>query len=194
MSGTTTAEEPPTNISAMEGKSPTAEKSAAIETNREQEMGSTRKISPAETVSVALGEESNQYRLLFPQERGTSQTIQAEATKFWSISNAAHKVLYVNINDTRAWRRLYGPAPAIALATFGRKSVWKMQAELLGRPGGPDPGDSGNPGDPGSPGGAGGPRGTNDPAAEEYKGTIEAESGRITISVCISIKEPDYRE
>ena len=195
MSGTTTV--PTSNATTMEGSSPTAEKSAASETNKEQEMGSTKDIVLVEEVRAVFGEESNEYRLFSPRGRKTGQTKQEDATNFWSIGNAAHMVLYVNINDIRVWRQIYGPASAVALATFGRKSVWKMQAELLGRPGRPGPGDSGDPDgpdDPGSPGGAGGPDGTNDPAAKEYKRTIEAESSRITISVCVSIGEAKHRD
>jgi hypothetical protein len=168
-----------------------------------QEMDSTQNISLAEKVGAAFEGRKSEYRLFSP--KGTRDWLDEaeDATNFWSIGNAAYMVLYVNINDIRAWRLLYGRAPAVALAIFGRKSVWKMQAELLGRPGRPGPGgsgdpeDSNDPGGSGNPGGAGdpdGPRGTNDPAAEEYKRTIEAESGRITVSVRISIKEPHCRE
>lgn len=110
-----------------------------------------------------------------------------------SIGNAVYEAFHGNINDIRAWRLLYGLTPAIVLAMFGRKSVWKMQAELLGRPGRPDPGDSGDPDDPSGPGGAWGRPGLNE-AAKEYQRTIEAESGRIGVSVCISTREPKPRD
>lgn len=191
MSGTITAEEPPSTSTRVEGASRTTEKSAARETSKAQEIGSTENISLAEKMRAAFEEKPSKYWRDPP--KGTS-------------GNAAYMVLYVNINDIRAWSQLYGPAPAVALATFGRKSVWKMQAELLGRPGRPGPGDSGDPDNPNDPGGSGSPGDAgdpnapycpgriNDPAAEEYKRTIEAESGRITVSVCILIGEPHHRE
>ena len=169
---------------------PTVKQSAFSNSHKEQETGSisniVRNINLAQKVRETLGKASNEYQLYSPKG---CQTKTEDATTLLSIGNAAYKVLYVNINDIRAWRLVYGAAPAIVLATFGRKSVWKMQAELLGRPGRPGPGDSGDPDDPddpGDPGGAWGRRATNDPAAEDYKRTIEAESVRIGVSVRIS--------
>ena len=162
---------------------PIAERSAASKANKEQE---TSIIILAQKVRKAIGEDSTEYQLYFPKG---CQTEKEDATTLLSIGNAAYQVLYVNINDIRAWRQVYGAAPAVVLATFGRKSVWKMQAELLGRP---SPGDSGDPDDPDDPDNPGGPgrawgrHGTNDLAAEEYKRTIDAESLRIGVSVCSS--------
>ena len=186
MSRAIAVEVQPSTIAIPESTSPTAEKSAASKAKKEQETGSTKNISLAQKVREALGKGSNEYRRFSPKG---CQTKEEGATSLLGTGNAAYMFLYVNINDIRAWRQLYGTAPAVALATFGRKSVWKMQAQLLGRPGRPGPGDSGDPDDPdnpGGPGGACGRRGINDPAAEEYKRTIEAESGRIGVSVCIS--------
>ncbi len=178
--------EPPSTNAPPESKSPTSEESGASNANKEQGTGSTNIISLAEKVREALEKGSNGYELYTPK---SWETKEEGATILLSIGSAAYKVLYVNINDIRAWSHVYGTAPAVVLATFGRKSVWKMQAELLGRPGRPGPGGSGDPEDPDDPEGPGGAwshRGTNDPAAEEYKRTIETESQRIGVSVCIS--------
>ena len=160
-----------------------AERSAASKANKEQE---TSIIILAQKVRKAIGEDSTEYKLYFPKG---CQTEEEDATTLLSIGNAAYQVLYVNINDIRAWRQVYGATPAVVLAIFGRKSVWKMQAELLGRPGPGDSGDPDDPDDPDNPGGPGrawGRHGSNDLAAEEYKRTIDAESLRISVSVCIS--------
>ena len=179
------AREPPSTTAPPESKSPTSEGSGASNANNEKGTGSTNNISLAEKVREALEKGSCGYELYTPKRRETKEG----ATTLLSIGSAAYEVLYVNINDIRAWSHVYGTASAVVLATFGRKSVWKMQAELLGRPGRPGPGGSGDPDDPDDPEGAGGAwgrRGTNDPAAEEYKRTIETESQRIGVSVCIS--------
>lgn len=117
-----------------------------------------------------------------------------DATIFRSIAEVAWVVLSVNINDIRAWSELYGLVPTLALATLGRKTIWKMQAELLGRTVRPSRLCSGGPDNPSDPGGGGGhdPGGpylhdrSNALAEEEYKRTVEAESGRINVSVCVS--------
>ena len=157
----------------LESTSATPEKSA------EQETRSAERISRAAMADAAFKHASNKYPLLFPTQEKTSRIFE---------------VFQGSINDIRAWRLLYGPTTAIVLAIFGRKSVWKMQAELLGRPGRPDPGDSGDPDDPGGPGDAWGRHGPRDRAAEEYKRTIEAESGRIGVSVGISTGELTWRD
>ena len=180
MTSTSTVEEKPTTID------PPTEQSAAEKAYKEQEIDLNRSIILAQKVRNALGKGSKEYELY---SRKDWQTEDEGATILFSIGNAAYKVLYVNINDIRAWRHVYGAAPAVVLATFARKSVWKMQAELLGRPGRPGPGDYGDPDDPDDPGGSGGAWGrhrTYDPAAEEYKRTVEAESTRIGVAVCIS--------
>ena len=152
---------------------------ATPEKSAEQETGSAEKISRAAIADAAFKQASYKYPLLFPTQEKTSRIFE---------------VFHGSINDIRAWRLLYGPTTAIVLAMFGRKSVWKMQAELLGRPGRPDPGDSGDPDNPGGPGDAWGRHGPNDRAAEEYKRTIEAESGRIGVSVGISTGELNWRD
>ena len=180
MTSAITVEEKPTNIA------PQTEQSAEEKANKEQEIDLNRSIILAEAVRHALGKGSEVYQLYTPRRRETKEE---GATTLWSIGSAAHKVPYVNINDIRAWSHVYGTASAVVLATLGRKSVWKMQAEMLGRPGRPGPGGSGEPDDPDDPegpGGAWGRRGTDDQAAEEYKRTIETESQRIGVSVCIS--------
>ena len=186
MSRVIVAGEPPSTTAPPESKSPTSEGSGASNANNEKRTGSTNNISLAEKVREALEKGSCGYELYTPKPRETKEE---GATTLLSIGSAAYKVPYVNINDIRAWSHVYGTASAVVLATFGRKSVWKMQAELLGRPGRPGPGGSGDPDDPDDPegpGGAWGRRGTIDPAAEEYKRTIETESQRIGVSVCIS--------
>ena len=168
--------------------SPIGEKSA------EQAMGSAGNISLEKRVNAAFQGESDEYQQFFQAQyqtqQKTSQTKQEGATNLLSIGNAVYEAFYGNINDIRAWNLLYGPIPALVLTIFGRKSVWKMQAELLGRPGWPDPGDSGDPDDPDGPDDAWGRFRPHDRAAEEYKRTIEAESGRIGVAVCISTGEP----
>jgi hypothetical protein len=129
----------------------------------------------------------NKYRQFSPYESKKSN---------WEV---VFLPLSVNLDDIKAWNFLYGPALAITLAAFGSKSVWQMQAELLGRPGpgGSDPGGPGDPaggGDPGGPGGPCCPGEIVDQAAEDYKKTLEAESGRISFSVCIPIRQPYCRE
>ncbi|KAF2656451.1 hypothetical protein K491DRAFT_551019, partial [Lophiostoma macrostomum CBS 122681] len=62
-------------------------------------------------------------------------------------------------SDLRAWIRLYGLVEGAAVATFGKKSVWTMEAKVLSEP------------DPGS--------------ALKFKKIIEDESGRIGISGAI---------
>ena len=184
------AGEPPSTTAPPESKSPTSEGSGASNANNEKGTGSTNNISLAQKLRKALGKESNDYQV-YPLKG--FQTNEEGATNLLSIGNAAYKVLYLNINDIREWRQVYGTAPAVVLAIFGRKSVWKMQAELLGRPDRPSPGGSGypyDPDDPDGPGGAWGRRGMNDPAAEEYKRTIEAEILRIGVTVCISNWRP----
>ena len=185
MSRAFTVEVQPSTTAVLESKSPTSVESGASNGNKEQGTGSTNSIRLAEKVRDAI-EKANGYELYIPK---TWQTKEEGAATLLSIGSPAYKVLY---NDIRAWSHVYGTAPAVFLATFGRKSVWKMQAELLGRPGRPGPGGLGDPDDPDDPddpeglGGAWGRRGTNDPAAEEYKRTIETESQRIGVSVCIS--------
>ena len=186
MSGVIVAREPPSTTAPVESKSPPSEGSGASNANNEKGTGLTNNISLAQKLREALGKEPNEYQVY--SLKGF-QTKEEGATNLLSVVNAAYKVLYLNINDIREWRQVYGAAPAVVLAIFGRKSVWKMQAELLGRPGRPSPGDSGDPydpDDPDGPGGAWGRRGMNDPAAEEYKRTIEAEILRIGVAVCIS--------
>ena len=153
--------------------------SATPEKSVEQETRSAERINRAAMAGVAFKQASNKYPLLFPKQEKTSRIFE---------------VFQVSINDIRAWRLLYGPITAVVLAIFGRKSVWKMQAELLGRPGRPDPGDSGDPDHPGGPGDAWCRHGPNDRAAEEYKRTIEAESGRIGVSVGILTGELNWSD
>ena len=167
---------------------------AAVVARLESPSSTAENISLAERVNAAFKQESDEYRLCFQAQQKTSQTNQGVATNLLSIGSAVYEAFYGTINDIRAWRLLYGPSPAIFLATFGRKSVWKMQAELLGRPGRPNPGDFGDPDDPGGPDNSWGRFGPNDRAAEEYKRTIEAESGRIGVSVRISTAEPRLRD
>lgn len=153
--------------------------SATDEKSTEQKTGSAKSISRAKMVDAAFEQGPEEYRLFFPMQEKTSR-----------IFDGFHG----SIDDMRAWRLLYGPTTAIVLAIFGKKTVWKMQAELLGRPGRPDPGDSGDPDNPGGGGDAWGRHGPNDRAAKEYKRTIEAESGRIGVSVCISTGERRSRD
>lgn len=39
--------------------------------------------------------------------------------------------LYVSYDDFRVWNRLYGPVGAVFVATLAKKSIWKLQAEVL---------------------------------------------------------------
>lgn len=194
MALTTAVNNPASTTTRLEDRSHRGEKSSAEET---QETRSPEGIRLAAEVHAAFREGSEQFWLL-PLHGTSDRSTRIEvATTFQSIAEVAYMVLSVNINDIRAWSKLYGPAPTLALVVLGRKTVWKMQAELLGRPGRPSPNDSGDPDDPSDRGGFGGhdpdgpylPGRTNFLAEEEYKRTIEAESGRITIAVCISIKK-----
>lgn len=56
------------------------------------------------------------------------------AQERFSIRRSANLValaLYVSYDDFRVWNRLYGPVGAILVATFAKKSIWKLQAEVL---------------------------------------------------------------
>ena len=111
--------------------------SSTAEKTAEQETGSAGIFSLEDRVNAAFKEESltDQYRRIFQAQQmtqqKTSQTNQEGATNLLSIGSAVYEVFYGNIKDIRAWSLLYGPIPALVLAIFGRKSVWKMQAELL---------------------------------------------------------------
>jgi hypothetical protein len=39
--------------------------------------------------------------------------------------------LYVSYDDFRVWNHLYGPVGAISIAALAKKSIWKLQAEVL---------------------------------------------------------------
>jgi hypothetical protein len=105
--------------------------------------------------------------------------------------------LHAVIDDFRTWYDLYGLREALVLWLLARKSVWKMQARVLGyrpksranRPGtdrddSDDPFDSSDPDDSDdSEGFVGQKRVYRGSAAQEYKDTVENESNRITVAV-----------
>lgn len=76
----------------------------------------------------------------------------------WIIVHSIIIAMYKITDDLRAWIRLYGPAGAAAVATFGKKSVWEAKVKVLADP--------------------------KPPPALKFKKVIEDESGRIGISVC----------
>lgn len=114
-----------------------------------------------------------------------------------------------SFQDVATWFHVYGGPSALALALFGRKSIWKTQARVLatwrprrgksGRTGsGPDPGPGPGPGpdpdpDPwGRPDDSGDGRRRKgrqycacaaDQVEQEYQKMIEGESTRIGVSV-----------
>ena len=79
----------------------------------------------------------------------------------WTITHSLYLSMYKTVDDFRAWIKLYGTTGGAAVATFGKKSVWEGQVKVLSDP--------------------------NPPLAWEYKKLIEAESGRIGISVSPSM-------
>lgn len=105
----------------------------------------------------------------------------------------------VSVDDVRAWYKLYGGFWTTALVLFGRKSVWKMQARVLGQiprrgPAGGNPGDPGDddPYDSDDDFGDGrvgrDAHDGGDYAAEEYSRLVQGESTRIGVSVSCSNK------
>jgi hypothetical protein len=92
------------------------------------------------------------YERIAKARRFYSPTLTANEYKFWF--NRAHSqflrrlrtqerfsirrsiylaalALYVSYDDFRVWHRLYGPVGAVLVATFAKKSIWKLQAEVL---------------------------------------------------------------
>jgi hypothetical protein len=103
--------------------------------------------------------------------------------RIWVHADLILVPLYVAFDDLRAWTRLYGATAAIALASFGSKSIWKMQTEVLSGFNGS--GDAGGSATLGSGGGSGGPD-DMDSTAVEFKKITQDESSRIGVSVRFS--------
>ncbi|KAK3347103.1 hypothetical protein B0T25DRAFT_485306 [Lasiosphaeria hispida] len=143
-------------------------------------------------------------------QKPLSSVIGGEEWYFWSQTETENHsriatVFFVIADDIRVLFRLYSAPAALALVLFGRKSIWKTQARVLGsrfkRPrrggSGDDPGDDPHDSDGsdgvGDPGGDKRVRGgelrerrprvcRGDPAAEEYTKMVEGESTRIGVS------------
>jgi hypothetical protein len=52
----------------------------------------------------------------------------------WSFARSGNSVvlaMHVVYDDFRVWNRLYGTAGAVAVASLSKKSVWRLQAEVL---------------------------------------------------------------
>ena len=77
-----------------------------------------------------------------------------------SIAKIAYEVTYYSFADPITWIQLYGPVSGLAVAMFGNKSVWRMQADVLSS--------------------------LDDTDALEFRKIIQDESAMVGISVCFS--------
>ena len=196
---THTKTQEPISITKLEAKSHVDAGSSAEKT---QGLHSSEGGRIALQVRAAIENESEQFWLNSLNQTSPWSTQTEDAAIFQSIAEVILTALRVNVNNIRAWSKIYGPAQTLALVLLGRKTVWKLQAELLGRRDRPFPDDSGDPGDPDDFGNSDGhdpedpglPGRTYNRAEKEYKKTIEAESGRITISVRNLTKKTDSKE
>lgn len=126
---------------------------------RARHVPGARYVTPAPQITIETTlrniAESDQGRYWTAAEKSWVSSTEWTVARFVVVSG------YLAADDLRAWVRAYGPTGGLAIATFGNKSVWKVQAKLLGDP--------------------------EPPSALNFKKTVEDECSRIGLIVSPSV-------